>query len=204
MRFKGIIIVAIYLVLSLVILSNIPPVQQLGTTIRLIIFHGMLSMAGLYTNYAAGILGGLFLLTRREAWGRWSERLGLYFVVIWIIGTALSFVSMQVAWGGIVYEPLTVAALTMVVLGLGKEYLVRSNNGTLRTFAIANAVFAAAVVVLRITLSYVQSMGVVLHPDNPIGTSDSVIIRLLPMLLLVVTLLAIFEFARWQLKQRVN
>ena len=204
MKFKGVFIIVLYLILSAVVLSFIPPVQQLGTAIRLIIFHGMLSMAGLYINYVAGILGILFLITQREALARWSEKLGLYFVVIWIVGTALSFVSMQVAWGGVVYEPLTIAALTIIALGVGKEYLVRSNGGNLKSFAIANTVFASAVVFLRITLSYVQSRGVVMHPDNPIGTSDSAIIRYLPLVFLALTLLAIFEYTRWSLQQRID
>ncbi|MDW7682854.1 MAG: hypothetical protein SCK29_01895 [Bacillota bacterium] len=199
MRNRGAIIILIFLAVNALVLSFIPPVQQLGSWIRLIIFHGILSIAGLYTIYAAGILGVLYLVLGNKGFGRWSGELGLISVVVWLVGTLLSFVSMQVAWGGLMWtEPRTIAAVTIVVLGLGKEYLVRSGGGKIKTFAMANLGFAAAVLLIRQTLEFVM------HPDNPIGTSDSAVIRLLPMVMLGFTLLAIAQFCRWRLAQRIN
>lgn len=196
---RGLKIVVLFFATSVLIFSFIPPEQQLGGWIRLVILHGMLSMVGLATIFAAGILGVAYLLTKQKNIGLWSREIGLNSVLFWFIGTALSLVSMQVAWGGLLWnEPYTVAALTMVVLGAGKEYLVRSGGGKLQSFALANIGYAAAVLVIR------QRMVSVMHPENPIGTSESLAIRFLPFLFLGLTVLVMVELTRWRLKQGVN
>lgn len=201
MKHRGALIIIVYLVLTAIALAFIPPVQQLGAWIRLIIFHGMLSVAGLYTIYAAGILGLLYLIVPQDYLGAWSKQLGFAAVIVWVIGTALSFVSMQVAWGGIILEPLTITALTIAVVGAGKEYLVRSSGASVKVFALANSIFAFSALIIRMMLSYMQEAGAGMHPDNPIGTSDSIIIRFLPMVVLALTLLAIFAYSRTRLQQ---
>lgn len=196
MKNMGAVIVVLFLLISAVILSFIPPVQQLGSWIRLIIFHGNLSVASLYLFYIAGLFGLVAYVLKHHELARWSKELGLLSVVIWFVGTLLSLVSMQVAWGGLLWtEPRTISALTITMVGAGKEYLLRGNNAQSRTFALTNTIFAAAVLVMRSTLTFVM------HPDNPIGTSDSLAIRLFPMLLLAMTLGTVFFFAHWRLKQ---
>lgn len=195
MKNRGAIIILFFIAVSFTILSFIPPEQQLGSWIRLIIFHGILSIAGLYTIYTAGILSLVGLVFSNEKLSLWARELGLISVFVWFIGTALSFVSMQVAWGALkLDEPRTVAALTMVVLGFGKEYLIR--DAALKHKSWGNLIFAAMVIPIRYVLEYGM------HPENPIGRSDSAAIRLFPMLMLAFTLLMIFEFSRWRLAQR--
>jgi hypothetical protein len=88
-------------------------------------------------------------------------------------------------------EPRTVAALTMLVLGAGKELLVR--GGSLRLKASAAMAFAAAVLLIRSNLTRVM------HPDNPIAASESLTVKIFPLLLLLVTLATLFEFTRRRL-----
>lgn len=199
MKNRGLGIIVVFLAVSAVILSFIPPVQQLGSLIRLVIFHGVLSMAGLYAIYAAGILGVIHLLTKSDWSGHWTREIGVNAVVLWFVGTALSFVSMQAAWGGMLWtEPATISAVTMVMLGAGKEYLVRSNGGKAQHFAVANAIYAAAMFTIRLTMEFVM------HPENPTGASDSLIIRFAPIAFQIVTLAATVEFARWRVSQHVR
>ncbi len=193
---RGLKIIVLFLVTSAVILAFIPPEEQLGSWIRLIILHGILSLVGLIAIYAAGVLGIVHLVTKQRSVGLWSREIGLSAIVLWFIGTALSFVSMRVAWGGMLWnEPHMIAAVTMALLGAGKEYLVRSSGGKLRSFALANLTFAAAMLVIR------QVIVTVMHPVNPIGTSDSLAIRLLPLLFLIITMAAMVELTRWRLQQ---
>lgn len=206
------IIYTIYLAASGVILSLIPPVEQLGDKVRLIIFHGILSISGLTTIYAAGLLALVHLLLHliqavrkprsktgflrhQDLFGQWSGVIGSYSVAVWLAGTLLSLAAMQIAWGGLMWhEPRTVAALTMVVLGLGKEYLIRGKDAA--TASAGNVSFAGAVLLIRWTLEFVM------HPENPIGRSDSRAIKLLPMLLLMITLAAVIELSRRTLRAR--
>jgi hypothetical protein len=41
-----------------------------------------------------------------------------------------------------------------------------------------------------------------MHPDNPFRGADSAIIRVLPVVLLVLTMVAMLEFTRWRLALR--
>ena len=199
MKHKGAFMIVGYLVFSAIFLSFIPPEQQLGKWLRLIIFHGNLSVASLYLIYFTGILGVAYLVTSKAAFAYWCAELGLQSVVIWFIGTALSFVSMQVAWGGLLWnEPRTIAALTITVLGAGKEYLLRSNSAKKRAYAWANLLFALAVVVIRYTLTSIM------HPVNPIEQSESMLIRLLPTVFLVITFIFVILLASWRLSQTKN
>ncbi|MBS4006807.1 MAG: hypothetical protein KGZ45_00025 [Clostridium sp.] len=189
-------IIVLFLAVSVVVFAFIPPEEQLGGWIRLIILHGILSFTGLYTIYAAGILGAIYLLTNKKSAGLWSRELGYHAVLLWFVGTALSLVSMRVAWGGMMWnEPYSVAALTMALLGIGKEYLARSSGGKLRGFAFANLFFAAAMLAIR------QAVVPVMHPVNPIGSSDSAAIRLLPLLFFIITLATLIELIRLRLQQ---
>lgn len=70
MKNRGALIILSYLIVSYIFLSFIPPVQQLGSWIRLIVFHGKLSQAGLYLIYITGILGVAYLLSGKETLGR--------------------------------------------------------------------------------------------------------------------------------------
>lgn len=179
---KGWKIIVIYLVFAAVLLYLAPAEQTLGQWVKLIYFHGMLSYASIYAFYASGVLGAANLLLNKPAMGLWSGQLGTISVWAWVVSFLLSLVSMQVAWGGLMWtEPRTLVALFIVVLGIGKEIL--SYNGGTRLKSAANLVFAVAVVALRL------NMGRVMHPENPIGAADSAAIRLFPYILLAATLL---------------
>lgn len=196
---RGLKIIILFLVTSAIIFALIPPEEQLGSWIRLIILHGILSLVGLIAIYAAGILGVVYLITKQRSVGLWSREIGFNSILLWFVGTALSLLSMRVAWGGMLWnEPYMVAAVTMVLLGAGKEYLARSGGGKLRSFALANLTFAAAMLTIR------EMVVTVMHPANPIGTSESLAIRLLPLFFLGITIVAMVELTRWRLQQSAN
>lgn len=188
-------IILLFLAASAVLLLFSPAEQTLGGKIRLVYFHVTLSMAGLIAIYVAGGLGLAYLAIGKKTLGRWSAELGLWSVAVWFVGVILSIVAMQVVWGGLYWtEPLTVAALTVLLLGAGKEYLVR--GGGLKLKAAANVGFSLAVLLVRSNLTRVM------HPVNPITASDSVAIKLFPTLMLLAALAAVFEFTRWRLKYK--
>jgi hypothetical protein len=188
-------IILLFLAVSVVLLLFSPVEQTLGGKIRLVYFHVTVSMAGLIAIYVAGGLGLAYLAGGNKSLGNWSAELGLWSVAVWFVGVILSIFAMQVVWGGLFWtEPLTVAALTVLVLGAGKEYLVR--GGSVKLKAAANVGFALAVLLIR------SNMTRVMHPVNPITASDSFAIKLFPTLMLLVALAAIFEFTRWRLKYK--
>ncbi len=194
---RGLIIILLFIVLSAVVLWLAPAEQVLGQWVKLIYLHASMSYAGLYTFYAAALLGAAYMVTYRTAFGLWSRELGRSALVLWLVSLLLSLISMQVVWGGLLWrEPMTIAAITILLLGFGKEIICR--GGTIRLSSAANIVFAAAVFLIR------SGQGRLMHPDNPIRAADDNIIKILPVLLLVLTMAALFEYTRWRLKNRRN
>jgi hypothetical protein len=194
---RGFYIILLFVAASAILLWFAPAEQVLGQWIKLIYLHVTMSYAGLYTFYLAAIFGMAHLITSRDSPGIWSLELGRSALVLWFISLLLSLVSMQVAWGGLLWrEPMTIAAVTILVLGLGKEFI--SRGGTLKLRSAANIVFAIAVLFIR------SNQGRMMHPDNPIRGADSAIIRVLPVILFVLTMAAMFEFIRWRIALRIK
>lgn len=191
MKNRGTAVIVIYLAASIILLWLAPAEQTLGQWIKVIYFHVALSYAGIYAIYAAGILGVVYLLTGRTAYGRWSGEIGRSAIFIWFISVVLSLVSMLV-WGGLFWaEPRTIAALTMLVIGVGKEGITLREN--LKFRAAANIAFALAVLFIRSNLTRVM------HPDSPIRASESLLVKAVPVLLLLFTLAVLIEITRRRL-----
>ncbi len=194
---RGLLIILLFIILSSVVLWLAPAEQVLGHWVKLIYFHASMSYAGIYTLYVAALLGAACLVTSRTSFGLWSRELGRSALVLWFISLLLSLISMQVVWGGLLWqEPMTIAAITILLLGFGKEIICR--GGTIRLHSVANMVFAAAVFFIR------SGQGRLMHPDNPIRAADDNIIKILPVILLVLTMAALFEYTRWRLKMRCD
>ncbi|GFP24172.1 hypothetical protein HKBW3S09_01638 [Candidatus Hakubella thermalkaliphila] len=69
-------IIVLFLAASALIFAFIPSEEQLGSWIRLIILHGILSLTGLVTIYATGVLGIIYLVTNNRSAGLWSREIG--------------------------------------------------------------------------------------------------------------------------------
>lgn len=180
---------------TLLLLYLAPAEKTLGQWIKLIYFHSTLSYAGIYTFYASGILGLFYAALRRKPLGDWSLELGRGGLLIWAVSTALSLLSMQVIWGGLLWnEPRTIASIVILGIGLGKEFAFSGTGILIRS--LSNTVFGLMVILVRSNLTRIM------HPDNPIRSSESTGIRVFPFLLLVCTLAALFEFTRWRLSQK--
>jgi hypothetical protein len=197
MKHRGLIIVIAFSAASALLLWLAPAEQTLGQWAKLIYFHSALSYAGLYAIYASGALGLIYLCGPGGPCGAWSGELGRSALIVWFFAVALSLLAMQAAWGGLfLREPRTIFAVAILGAGAGKE-IILSGSAALKLKAGANAVFAAAVLLVMRRLPFVM------HPVNPIRGSDSLIIKIYALLLLLAALAALFEFTRWRLA-RVN
>ncbi|UNC92274.1 hypothetical protein [Candidatus Contubernalis alkaliaceticus] len=195
MKNRGITIILIFSGVTLLLLWLAPAEKTLGQWVKLIYFHSTLSYTGIYTFYAAGILGLLYASLRINFLGDWSLELGRSGLLIWAVSIVLSLISMQVIWGGLLLnEPRTIASIVLLGIGLGKEIAFSQFNTLIKS--LSNTVFALIVFLILSNLTRIM------HPDNPIRSSHSMAIRIYPFLLLVCTLAALFEFTRWRLSQK--
>lgn len=167
-----------------------PAEHSLGSHIRIVYLHGAWVWASLAAFMAAGVLGGLGMLTGRNAFHNWSSAFGRTGLIFWVTYLPLSILAMQSNWNGLyLAEPRWRLALVFSIAGL----LLQAGltlAGQPRLTSTLNFGFMAA---LAIALARTPN---VMHPASPILTSDAWRIQLYFFGLVLLTLLAAWQMAR--------
>jgi len=175
-------------ILVILVLAMLGPAEKsLGSNVRMVYLHGAWVWTAL-TAYLVAALAGLGgLILRRYNWHCWSLALGRTGLLFWLTYLPLSLLAMQTNWNGLfLAEPRWRLALVFAVVGLllqaGLTLLGRPAWAS-----VGNVVFAAVLVIaLRNTSS-------VMHPDNPIFSSQVLSIQFYFLLLVVMVLLAALQ-----------
>jgi hypothetical protein len=177
------------------LLALIPPEKMLGPIIRPVFLHGALVQAGLIAFAAAGVLGLLYFLQKSPAIIRWCLALQETAVAVWIVYALSSMVTTRLAWGEWIAwdEPRVRASIHVLWFAIACLLLVKWMNHPTFT-AIANIVIAAAVWFL------IKGAGLLRHPFDPIGGSNSLYYQVLYLSLLVAVLAFTAVVARWRSK----
>ena len=168
-----------------------PAEKSLGTNVRVVYLHGAWVWAALACFLAAGILGAIGLILRRESLHRWSRTLGRTGLFFWITYLPISMWAMQTNWNGLfLAEPRWRLAIVFALGGL----LMQIGLTLLENPAWASAANITYFLTLLLALTNTPN---VMHPPAPILTSDAWRIQLFFSGLLLLTLLAAAQFARW-------
>ncbi|OEF96982.1 hypothetical protein [Desulfuribacillus alkaliarsenatis] len=197
---RGTLIITIYAVIAGLILWFTPAEKTLGHVIKYVFFHVSLSYAGIYSFYLSAFLGLVYLTLRSmkkdaEVFGYWSLLLGRVTIVVWAVSVAISIYAMQLAWGQIILtEPLTVFVLIVLALVVGKELIIWDKG--LKVASVANILIAVVIFFIR------PSVGRIMHPDDPIGTSDVSVYKIMSMSLTTLTFVAMILFTYWLVNNR--
>jgi hypothetical protein len=168
-----------------------PPEKTLGTNVRVVYLHGVWVWASLITLLAAGAVGLAALLTRREALHRWSRALGRAGLFFWISYLPISMWAMQTNWNGLfLAEPRWRMAIIFALGGLALQIGVT---------LVENPAWASAgnlmyILAMLFALANTEN---VMHPPAPILHSDARGIQVYFAGLLLLTLLAASQAARW-------
>ncbi|MFQ5340990.1 MAG: hypothetical protein ACE5F6_05530 [Anaerolineae bacterium] len=165
--------------------------RVLGDVSRLVYLHGAMVWVALAGFTVAGILGVTHLLTDKPAWHRWSQGVERSAILFWGGYLPLSVVAADLAWNGVFWaEPRWAMAAQIFIVAVAFQVggALLDNPQVKSTL---NALMAGAVwwLLLRTPL--------IIHPDNPIGTSDSVGIKLAFASLVILCGLAALQIARW-------
>ena len=168
-----------------------PAERSLGANVRVVYLHGAWVWAALIAFMAAAGAGLAGLLTGRAALHRWSLALGRTGLAFWITYLPISLWAMQTNWNGLfLAEPRWRMALAFAVGGLLLQIgLTLVENPVWAS--IGNLVYVAA---LLLSLATTEQ---VMHPPSPVLTSDAWRIQLFFAGLLVLTVLAAWQVARW-------
>src|ERR1044072_4236531 len=164
-----------------------PEEKSLGANVRLVYLHGAWVLSAELAFVAAALAGAVALITRRDAFHRWSAALGRTGIFFWLTYLPLSLWAMESNWNGLfLSEPrfrlAVIFAVTGVLLQIGL-WLINTNWIT----SIANIVF---IVVLRMIFATADN---VMHPPpSPIFNSGNYAIIGFFLALILLTLVAAY------------
>jgi hypothetical protein len=191
LRKSPLLILSIDLLILAAVAAFAPLERTLGANVRVVYLHGVWVWASLAALTVAGLAGLLGLLTRREAYHRWSLALGRSGLLFWITYLPISMWAMQTNWNGLfLAEPRWRLALIFSITGL----LLQIGLAFINRPPVTSASNLGFVTVLFIALSLTQN---VMHPPSPILSSDAWRIQLYFTAMLVLTLVAAWQVARW-------
>lgn len=143
---------------------SIPPDARLGTMVRFVMFHGASTWVNMGTFTLAGLLGLTYLFGVRRVLP-WNEAFRWFSLALWIVNAILGILSMQLLWGGILWdEPrllMTFGILAGSIVTLALQLIFDRP-----------AIPAALDAALAGTLWYlVLVLPNLFHPDSPVFSS---------------------------------
>ena len=183
---------------GIVLITSLGPAEKsLGVNVRIVYLHGAWVWAALAGFVAAGLAGAAGLVTRKFNLYTWSASLGLTGLIFWITYLPISLWAMQANWNGLfLAEPrwrlAAVFAVTGFMLQLGLFLVHRPV-----IIAWGNVIFVG---VLLVMLRTTQD---VMHPASPIFSSDSTMIQVYFIVLLLFIMIFAWQIARI-LKDRIS
>jgi len=177
-----------------------PAEKTLGTNVRVVYLHGVWVWAALAGFLAAALAGLAGLISQREALHSWSLAFGRTGLFFWITYLPISMWAMETNWNGLfLAEPRFRLALVFAVAGL----LLQLGLTLVEQPAWASLANLIYFIVLILALRSTQN---IMHPPSPILSSNAWRIQLFFGGLLLLTLLAAWQIARWwfRLEQAKN
>ncbi len=150
-----------------------PPERTLGTGIRPVYVHVGLIWTGMIGLVSAGLLGGWLLVTGDVCWRRWARATGWVACGFFLAGLLVSMWASQVNWGGVfLAEPRYLTNFAVLLAALVVQILAELPFFSSRVLGGLYLMVAGALLLsLRVT-------PLVLHPVNPVRTSNSIGIQL--------------------------
>ncbi len=174
-----------------------PTEQTLGQGIKWVYIHLAFIWTAMLGMLATGILSLIQVFSSRAAWRRWGDATGWATLGTLVLALIGSLVVMQVNWGGISWdEPRTQSLLRTLAIWV----LVQFAGPWISKRRVRGLLAAVLVAVAIIPMRYGP---LVIHPQDPLGTSSSNAIRLASVGLFGVVLVACAS-ATWVIRRRIE
>lgn len=170
-----------FILVAVLISLSMPQEKTLGSSIRLIYFHGAWIWTGILLFAGAGLLGFAALLWKNKNLFAWCHAAGLAGLFYWLTYLPMSLWVMNVSWGGFFFdEPRWRVPFTFAIVGTLLQFGLWLMNSKQIT-AVANTLFAAALIMALASLTSI------LHPESPVLQSNSSLLKTLFLLLFSVS-----------------
>ncbi len=194
---------AIAVIAAVLMASQFPAVEGLGTKVRLPVFHGALTWASLVCFSLMALAAVAFLATKREAVYRYESGLRWVSVVMWLVGMGMGLLAALGTWdlSGSKSSALTVISSDPRLMAQFWSLLLAGLLLMLPLFfdrptwlAVSDVVFTG--VLWTLLLRAMLGPGRALHPDSPVLNSPEMKIKLLFFGMFILLLIAAL-FAAW-------
>ncbi len=162
----------VLLVLAALVVWLGPEEQTLGAGIRSVYIHVALIWVGMGGLAVAGLIGLAVIATANPKTAAWMQNVSWVGALFYAAGVGMSIISSKVNWGNVFWqEPRMRVALNMLALVVVFQVLMAWLPWTQ-----VRGALSALLIAIMLIATYAAPL--VLHPDNPIGTSDSAGIRM--------------------------
>jgi hypothetical protein len=158
----------IILAILIVVVTLLAPTDRvLGEATRMVYVHGAIIRVVLGTFLLSGLVGLIYLFSRRPALVQWSQILLETSLLLWLPYLVSATIATLQTWGAIAwFEPRWLVTLQISVIA-PVAYVVSLVVKKPIVTAALNASVAAAIFLLT------RSAGLVLHPIDPIASSGN-------------------------------
>lgn len=174
----------IILLASLTILWFAPLENSLGTGILYVYVHVALILAGKTGLILTSVAGLLLLITGKENYCQFVKTAGWVAVAFYAVGTIASMFAAIANWGEMFFaEPRYIFAVAVTVFSVTVLWGMRWVNSGRQIGALAMSI--------ALFLFWADArVKLVLHPENPIGRSNSGMIKMTFLLMYLLALAA--------------
>ena len=177
------------------IVYTAPVEQSLGTGIRVVYVHVALIWTGMAGMIINGLLGLAVAVTKRPLFDRWRQVVGWVSIAVFGLGVVVSLWAEQVNWGGVLWrEPRNIAVFNVTAVAIITQVLA-GWLPNLRGRGLLSIALAAYL------MWEIPSTPLVMHPSDPVGTSNSTAIQFTFYSLFLLTFLAAI-WAVWYILRR--
>jgi len=167
MKNNPILLFLVFLSVAIALAVSSPAEATLGANARIVYLHGAWVWASLIAFNAAGLVGFVGLLTRRQKLHLASRALGRSGLFFWVTYLPLSLWAMQANWNGLfLAEPRWRLALIFAIGGLLLQIGITLLEKPIWA-SITNPIYVLALFVV------LQTTEKVLHPPSPMLDSQA-------------------------------
>ncbi len=165
-------LLAALLLLIILVVWLGPDEQTLGSGIKTVYIHVGLTWAGMAGLGVAALVGVGVLFTAKAGWAGWLKTLGWVATLLYGAGILMSMAASKDNWGGVLLqEPRMAAALNGFAIAL----IVQVLNSALPWLRLHGLL---AILLFGLIVWLNGQAELVLHPPNPVRTTESSTIQL--------------------------
>jgi len=178
--------------LAAVLVLLVPPEHTLGHIIKVVFLHGALVQTGLVMFGATGLVAAAYLATQRKSLFHWCLAMQKTSALVWTVYIVSSVVVTYLAWGIPVAWNEPRVRISAIIWGACLAFLLLHWLAQHHLFtAMMNVLMGVAAWTL------VKNAGILRHPFDPIGSSDSPFFKAIYAALGIVMLLLAIQITRW-------